>query len=277
MPGRADRFDRFTERARQVLQLAQEEAQRFNHNYIGTEHILLGLVREKEGVAARVLTDMGVELNDIRGKVELIIGRGDRIVLGDIGLTPRAKKVMELAMDEARRLGHHYVGTEHLLLGLLREGEGIAAQVLKKCGVDLGKTRRNVLHILNQEPISPGAGTGEEGCDGDTGATMEGGVFYSGGGGPRANVLTCRIDDRDLDALDALVEAGIRSTRSDAASWLIHAGIEAHSQLFQRVYATVEQIRQLRTEAQEMARGISAEAAKPAPPDEEESPLAPEE
>jgi ATP-dependent Clp protease ATP-binding subunit ClpA len=277
MPGRADGFERFTERARQVLQLAQEEAQRFNHNYIGTEHVLLGLMRKKEGVGARVLTEMGVELNDIRGKVEFIIGRGDRIVLGEIGLTPRAKKVMELAVDEARRLGHHYVGTEHLLLGLLREGEGIAAQVLKQCGVNLGKTRQNVLSILNQEPVT---GIGDEGRAGESSATMEGGGFSSGafsGGGPKANVLTCRIDDRDLDALDALVEAGIRSTRSDAASWLIHAGIEAHSQLFQRVYATVEQIRQLRTEAQEMARQVSVEAAKPAPPDEDESPPASEE
>jgi hypothetical protein len=277
MPGRADRFERFTERARQSLQLAQEEAQRFKHSYIGTEHLLLGLVREKDGVAARVLMDMGAELKDIRGKVEFIIGRGHRIVLGEIGMTPRAKKVLELAVDESRRLGHDYVGTEHLLLGLLREGEGIAAGVLQSVGVDLGKARRGVLVILGQEPLSPEVGTVEEGRTGAAGATMEGGVFHAGAGsGPKANVLTCRIDDRDLDALDALVEAGIRSTRSDAASWLIHAGIEAHSQLFQRVYATVEQIRQLRTEAQEMARQISTEAAQPSPPDDEESPPAEE-
>ncbi len=146
----ADRFDKFTERARKVLQLAQEEAQRFNHNYIGTEHLLLGLVREGEGVAAKVLANLGVELNKVRSAVEFIIGRGDRAVTGDIGLTPRAKKVIELSVDEARRLGHHYIGTEHLLLGLVREGEGIAAGVLESLGVSLDKVRSQVIYVLNQ-------------------------------------------------------------------------------------------------------------------------------
>jgi ATP-dependent Clp protease ATP-binding subunit ClpC len=144
-----ERFDKFTERARKVLSLAQEEAQRFNHNYIGTEHLLLGLVREGDGVAAKVLSNLGVELNKVRSAVEFIIGRGDRIVLGDIGLTPRSKKVLELAVDEARRLNHHYVGTEHLLLGLVREGEGIAAGVLESLGVNLEKVRRETLAVLN--------------------------------------------------------------------------------------------------------------------------------
>jgi ATP-dependent Clp protease ATP-binding subunit ClpC len=145
-----DRFDKFTERARKVLQLAQEEAQRFNHNYIGTEHLLLGLVREGEGVAAKVLANLGVELNKVRSAVEFIIGRGDRTVTGDIGLTPRAKKVIELSVDEARRLNHHYIGTEHLLLGLVREGEGIAAGVLESLGVSLDKVRSQVIFVLNQ-------------------------------------------------------------------------------------------------------------------------------
>jgi ATP-dependent Clp protease ATP-binding subunit ClpC len=145
-----EKFDKFTERARKVLSLAQEEAQRFNHNYIGTEHLLLGLVRENDGVAAKVLSNLGVELNKVRSAVEFIIGRGDRIVLGDIGLTPRAKKVIELAVDEARRLGHHYIGTEHLLLGLVREGEGIAAGVLESLGVNLEKVRSEVTLVLNQ-------------------------------------------------------------------------------------------------------------------------------
>ena len=108
-----DRFDKFTDRARKVLTLAQDEAQRFNHNYIGTEHLLLGLVREGEGVAARVLENMNVELPKVRTAVEFIIGRGDRPVVGEVGLTPRAKRVIELAIDEARRLGHNYIGTEH--------------------------------------------------------------------------------------------------------------------------------------------------------------------
>jgi ATP-dependent Clp protease ATP-binding subunit ClpC len=146
----ADRFDKFTERARKVLQLAQEEAQRFNHNYIGTEHLLLGLVREGEGVAAKVLANLGVDLNKVRSAVEFIIGRGDRTVTGDIGLTPRAKKVIELSVDEARRLNHHYIGTEHLLLGLVREGEGIAAGVLESLGVSLDKVRNQVIYVLNQ-------------------------------------------------------------------------------------------------------------------------------
>ena len=146
----ADRFDKFTERARRVLTLAQEEALRFNHNYIGTEHLLLGLVREGEGVAAKVLANLGVELNKVRSAVEFIIGRGDRAVMGEIGLTPRAKKVIELAVDEARRLGHHYIGTEHLLLGLVREGEGIAAGVLESLGVSLEKLRGEVTRILSQ-------------------------------------------------------------------------------------------------------------------------------
>src|SRR5712672_1942966 len=142
-----DRFDKFTERARKVLRLAQEEAQRFQHNYIGTEHLLLGLVREDEGVAAKVLHNLGVELNKVRSAVEFIIGRGDRIVLGEIGLTPRAKKVIELAVDEARRLNHHYIGTEHLLLGLVREGEGIAAGVLESLGVTLERTRAEIASL----------------------------------------------------------------------------------------------------------------------------------
>jgi ATP-dependent Clp protease ATP-binding subunit ClpC len=146
----ADKFDKFTERARRVLTLAQEEAQRFNHNYIGTEHLLLGLVREGDGIAARVLNNLGVQLPKVRSAVEFIIGRGETMIMGEIGLTPRAKKVIELAVDEARRLNHHYIGTEHLLLGLVREGEGIAAGVLESLGVSLEKLRAQVIQVLSQ-------------------------------------------------------------------------------------------------------------------------------
>jgi ATP-dependent Clp protease ATP-binding subunit ClpC len=146
----ADRFDRFTDRARKVLTLAQDEAQRFNHNYIGTEHLLLGLVREGEGVAAKVLENLNVELAKVRQAVEFIIGRGERPVVGEIGLTPRAKKVIELAIDEARRLGHNYIGTEHLLLGLVREEGGIASGVLESLGVSLEKVRHEVVRVLSQ-------------------------------------------------------------------------------------------------------------------------------
>ena len=157
----ASRFEKFSERARRVLSLAQEEAQRFNHNYIGTEHILLGLVRETEGVAARVLSNLGVELTKVRSAVEFIIGRGEKSVPGEIGLTPRAKKVIELAVDEARRLNHSYIGTEHLLIGLLREGEGVAAGVLESLGVTLEKIRNETSRVLSQNaPQSAQAGRG---------------------------------------------------------------------------------------------------------------------
>ena len=144
------RFEKFTERARKVLSLSQEEAQSFNHDYIGTEHILLGLVREGEGVAAKVLTSLGVELDKLRSAVEYIIGRGEKGVTGEIGLTPRAKRVIELAVDEARRLNHNYIGTEHLLLGLLREEEGVASGVLESMGISLDKVRAETVRILSQ-------------------------------------------------------------------------------------------------------------------------------
>lgn len=142
----------WTEPARTVLDLAREEAQRFNHNYIGTEHLLLGLVREREGVAARVLSNLGVEHTKVRNAVEFIIGRGDRTVVGEIGLTPRAKKVIELAVDESRRFGHDHVGTEHLLLGMIREGEGIASGVLESLGVNLQRVRKETLAVIDGKP-----------------------------------------------------------------------------------------------------------------------------
>src|SRR5258708_4503772 len=151
-----ERFEKFTERARKVLSLAQDEAQRFQHQYIGTEHVLLGLMREDEGVAAKVLDNLGIDLNKVRSAVEFILGHGDRVVLGEIGLTPRAKKVIELAGDEARRLNHTYIGTEHLLLGLVREGEGIAAGVLESLGVNLEKVRTQTIQVLSQS-VSPNA------------------------------------------------------------------------------------------------------------------------
>jgi len=149
MPG-IDRFDKFTERARKVLRLAQEEAQRLKHNYIGTEHLLLGLICEGDGVAAKVLSNLGVDLDKARISVESILGRGNRVVIGEIGFTPRAKKVIELAVDEARRLHHHYLGTEHLLLGLVREGHGIGAGVLENLGVSLEKVRAQTMQVLGK-------------------------------------------------------------------------------------------------------------------------------
>ena len=146
----ASRFEKFSERARRVLTIAQEEARNLNHSYIGTEHILLGLVREEEGVAARVLTNLGIGLGKVRSAVEFIIGRGEKPGSGETGLTPRAKKVIELAIDEARQMGHNYIGTEHLLLGLLREGEGVASSVLDSFGITLERTRQETVHVLTQ-------------------------------------------------------------------------------------------------------------------------------
>jgi ATP-dependent Clp protease ATP-binding subunit ClpC len=147
----ASRFDKFSERARRVLTLAQDEAQRLNHNYIGTEHILLGLVKEEDGIAAKVLVNMGINLGKISQAVEYIIGPGDKTNINTNGLTTKAKRVIELAIDEARQMGHTYIGTEHLLLGLLREGEGVAAKVLDSFGVTLEKARAEVMRASTQQ------------------------------------------------------------------------------------------------------------------------------
>ena len=142
-------FERFTDRARRVVVLAQEEARMLNHNYIGTEHILLGLIHEGEGVAAKALESLGIALEGVRAQVEEIIGQGQQAPSGHIPFTPRAKKVLELSLREALQLGHNYIGTEHILLGLIREGEGVAAQVLQKLGADLNRVRQQVLQLLS--------------------------------------------------------------------------------------------------------------------------------
>ncbi len=158
----ADKFDRFTKRARRVLTLAQEEAQRLNHNYIGTEHLLLGLIREENGVAVRVLRDMKVDLRQVRERIERAVGRGQRAMYGKLSLTPRTKRVIELAVDEARRLGHHYIGTEHLLLGLIREGEGVAVDVLKSMGVGLDKVRAQTARVMMESSSQSSSGKGKK-------------------------------------------------------------------------------------------------------------------
>ena len=153
-------FERFTEKAIKVIMLAQEEARRLGHNFVGTEQVLLGLIGEGTGVAAKTLKSMGVTLKDARAEVEKIIGRGSGFVAVEIPFTPRAKRVLELSWDEARQLGHNYIGTEHLLLGLIREGEGVAARVLENLGVDLNKVRSNVVKMLGDSKPTAGAGAG---------------------------------------------------------------------------------------------------------------------
>ncbi len=160
-------FERFTDRARRVVVLAQEEARLLNHNYIGTEHILLGLIHEGEGVAAKALESLGISLEAVRNQVEEIIGQGGSSPSGHIPFTPRAKKVLELSLREALQLGHNYIGTEHILLGLIREGEGVAAQVLVKLGADLSRVRQQVIQLLSGYSGSggdggPGSGSGEK-------------------------------------------------------------------------------------------------------------------
>ncbi|GAA1681052.1 ATP-dependent Clp protease ATP-binding subunit [Kribbella sp. NPDC056951] len=158
-------FERFTDRARRVVVLAQEEARMLSHNYIGTEHILLGLIHEGEGVAAKALESLGISLEAVRSQVEEIIGQGQQAPSGHIPFTPRAKKVLELSLREALQLGHNYIGTEHILLGLIREGEGVAAQVLVKLGADLNKVRQQVIQLLSgyqgKEPTTAGGATTE--------------------------------------------------------------------------------------------------------------------
>ena len=147
-------FERFTEPARAVVVLAQDEARALNHNYIGTEHLLLGLFREEEGIAASALRSLGVGLEEARGQVVRIVGFGDQAVVGNIPFTPRAKKVLELGLKESRALGKDYIGTEHLLLGLATESEGIATQILRSRGIDTDKIRQAVVEHLEREPPS---------------------------------------------------------------------------------------------------------------------------
>ncbi len=157
-------FEKFTDRARRVVVLAQEEARMLNHNYIGTEHFLLGLIHEGDGVAARTLESLGIRLEVVRQHVEEMIGQGQHAPSGHIPFTPRAKKALELSLRESQQLGHNYIGTEHILLGLIREGEGVAAQVLVKLGADLNRVREQVLQLLgDSESESERAGEMEAG------------------------------------------------------------------------------------------------------------------
>jgi ATP-dependent Clp protease ATP-binding subunit ClpC len=168
-------FERFTDRARRVIVLAQEEARMLEHNYIGTEHLLLGLIHEGEGVAAKALRALDVDLDTLRREVEALVGRGEQPAQGHIPFTPQAKKVLELALRESVALGHDYIGTEHLLLGLVREGEGPAAQVLQQRGIELNTVRQQVIRLLHGHQVGAGR-RGRRAAvarSGDEGATLE--------------------------------------------------------------------------------------------------------
>lgn len=242
--GRA-RFGMFTEQARMVIALAHEEALRLHARTIGTEHLLLGLLRLPDSSAMHILRELAVDTDELRAAVEFEAGsearegapgrmRDTGIVVvraGPAGMTRTARGAIALAVNEARRLKQPSVDAGHLLLGLLYQEDGIAATALARCGVTL---ERAAAHLPR---------------DGDPSAEST----SDARGGLKNNVVTCRLDDRALDALDVLVEAGIRPTRSDAAAWLISTGIEAHRALFERVNATVDEIRKLRLEAQAIA------------------------
>ena len=241
--------EKFTEKTRLVLDLAQEEARELQHNYVGTEHLLLGLLREGESIAYNVLHSLGIELEAVRRAVTFIVGPGKEAVIGEIGLTPRAVAATTLAFTEAGHLRQEKIAPEHLLLGLTREGEGIAAGLLRSFGTTLEKVRAQTFRAI---ALASGGKAAEQPP-------------------PKSNVVTCRIDGRDLDAVDALIEAGIRSTRSDAAAWLIHAGIEANRPLFEKVYGTVAEIRRLRGVAQSLAQEAAASGEVSAESTEEHS------
>jgi hypothetical protein len=202
-------FERFTDRSRRVLVLAQEEARLLNHNFIGTEHLLLGLIQEREGVAAKALASLGIGLEAVREKVAETIGPAGSSVTGSPQFTPRAKKVLELSLREALQLGHNYIGTEHLLLGLVREGEGVAAQVLVNLGADLSRVRRRVAELLH-------GGQGDEPAQGPENsirflpsrpATVQSGsmAFRGPGFGGQLNPQVCALCGRDLWEVDRYI------------------------------------------------------------------------
>lgn len=223
-----------TEQARKALVLAKNEARRFNHSYLGTEHMLLGLVAVEQGIAGTVLRAFGVDLPRMRETVVFMIGRGegDANAADEPPATPRAERALAAAAQEAGDLDHRYIGTEHLLLGLLSADNGdagasAAMRILAGLGLDPTEIRSRVL-----QAIAP------------TGAAPR----------TRDNVVTCRVDDRVLGALDALVEAGVYTTRSEAAARLIMAGLEANRALLDKVYAAATRIQRVRAETQELAR-----------------------
>jgi Clp amino terminal domain, pathogenicity island component len=198
-------FERFTDRARRAVTLAQEEAKRLNHNFIGTEHILLGLVHEGEGIAAKALESLGIRLDAVRQQVEEIVGRGQQVPPERIPITPRTKKVLELSLRESKQLGHSYIGTEHILLGLIREGDGVAAKVLVKLGADLNLVRQQVIQLLHgyqaEEPV-PAASAERELMLLDTRKT-------------RLGAIEARLDTIDVQLTAVEQRVGIRANTTD--------------------------------------------------------------
>jgi ATP-dependent Clp protease ATP-binding subunit ClpA len=237
-------FERFTDRARRVVVLAQEEARLLNHNYIGTEHLLLGLAHEGQGVAATALESLGISLEAVRAQVEEIIGQGQGAPTGHIPFTPRAKKVLELSLRESKQLGHNYIGTEHILLGLIREGEGVAAQVLVKLGADLSRARGQVIGLLTGQTGGVQAGARTRLVR----MTMPADLFLL-----EEQLAQVRrqkenaIDAEDLDRAAALrdQEQLLRRLVERERAWTAGMDLEAVVQENQRLHSEVQRLREL--------------------------------
>jgi ATP-dependent Clp protease ATP-binding subunit ClpA len=221
-------FERFTDRARRVVVLAQEEARLLNHNYIGTEHILLGLLHEGDGVAAKALATMGISLESVRSQVEQIIGTGGSSPSGHIPFTPRSKKVLELALREALQLGHNYIGTEHILLGLIREGEGVACQVLSVLGADLTRTRMAVVKLLKGAPLDPVSGPSTAVTTPGARRAEQTAKFLAGPGPIGTHHLLLGFLD-DTDSLAARVLTSLGVTRTSVEHLVAELGREGTS------------------------------------------------
>ncbi len=229
--------EQFTPATQKILAQAENEARALNHNYIGTEHLLIALLTEQESIAAHVLQAFAITADRVRKALIYIMQQQEQqnqqevlFTEQPLGLTARANATVSLAISEAARIQQKLVTPEALLIGIIREGEGLAAGILRSLGVDLEKVRAQIYAYL----IDAGKTTSST--------------------PPKANVITCRIDNQDMDAIDALVEAGVRTSRSEAAAWLIHAGIVANAQLLETVYGTVAEIRRLRVVAKTMAQ-----------------------
>jgi ATP-dependent Clp protease ATP-binding subunit ClpA len=257
-------FDKFTARAHQALAGAQEEASARNHDRLGTEHVLLGVLGVEDGAAVLALQRLHVSPDDLREHIITIIGTRDRPpVAGEIGVTPRTKQVLALAVDEAKRLHQDRVDVGHVLLALARDRDGIAGHVLRERHVELGALRRAVGAVASPPQEESGDGPTAAGgvTRGEARALAEDLAVPESApsAGTKSNVVTCRLDNVTLDALDTLVAAGIRPTRSDAAAWLIGIGLETNRPLLERVSATVAEIRRLRLEAQSLATKLPDE------------------
>ena len=247
-------FERLTPRAREALVQAEEAARRLNQGEIRPEHLLIGLLQDRQGLGARVLASAGVNLDGLRASVEASASRGEQPVSGILTLSSECKRVLQVAVQTAERLAHQHVGTEHLLLGLVREGRVLESEVL--AGLSFELLRRQAMIAMTVRPL------------GTTGPLRGRSIGPSRvaeaepQGGPRDNVVSVRVSQEDLAAVDALVEVGIVKTRSEAAARLLHAGIAANRPLFERARDIQTEIRRLREEAQQLAAEHAAGQAE---------------